>query len=100
MMYNLSIQPEIRKNRKTRSDKKIRVNTPISQEAHENLLCLAYALDRTKTRMMSEIAETVLKNEELLLHFLEFTDHERINVQIVSKNEGVVKLKVDEFSYV
>lgn len=48
--------------RKPRSDKKIRVNTPIDLDTHELLRQLAFKLRLSKTHMMAEIVEIMLRN--------------------------------------
>lgn len=52
------------KERKQRSDKKIRVNPSFDSDAHEKLVMLARACDITKTKMAEMIVEMVLNDEK------------------------------------
>jgi predicted DNA-binding protein len=52
------------KERKQRSDKKIRVNPSFNLDTHDKIVMLARACNTTKTKMVEEIIEMAMKDIE------------------------------------
>lgn len=55
--------------RKVRSDKKVRVNSSLSQDTHDKLVMLATSCGLTKTSMQEKIVEAVLNSPEWINFF-------------------------------
>lgn len=55
--------------RKVRSDKKVRVNSSLSQDTHDKLVMLATSCGMTKTSMQERIVEAVLNSPEWVNFF-------------------------------
>ncbi|MED3997958.1 hypothetical protein P4647_25575 [Peribacillus frigoritolerans] len=55
--------------RKTLSDKKVRVNSSLSQDTHDKLCMLATSCGTTKTSMQEKIVKAVLNSPEWVNFF-------------------------------
>jgi hypothetical protein len=74
------------KQRKERKDKKIRVNCPIDQESHDLLKRLALACNITKTQLMAEITEIMLRSPQFLDWFQTMKKADKYRVIPVKEN--------------
>lgn len=62
------------KTRKTRSDKKIRVNPSLDQETHDMLCRLALACNMNKTTLAEQIISIAVRTEDFV-HYLQNINH-------------------------
>lgn len=66
--------------RKTRSDKKIRVNPPLDKETHELLCRLALACGLSKTGMAEQIISIAVRTEDFIHHLQDINDADTFRV--------------------
>jgi hypothetical protein len=76
--------------RKTRSDKKIRVNPSLDQETHELLCRLALACNMNKTSLAEQIISIAVRTDDFV-HYLQNINHaDRFRV-ITTRIDGKIR---------
>lgn len=75
-------------NRKTREDKKTRVNPSLDKDTHNKLKKLSISCDMTKTMLASEIIKFAVNNVEIV-NFLQAKYNQDDNYRVIPiRNEG------------
>jgi len=88
----------VRRVRSERSDKKIKARVWINKLANENLMILTAAYGKKKSKILSDICQSVLTNQSLLVPILKHLNYPGATFRVVGSvsKEKELKLRLDE----
>ncbi|MBP1934316.1 hypothetical protein [Ammoniphilus resinae] len=87
----------IRRVREVRSDKKLKARVRINRLANDNLMILTAAYGKKKSVILSDICQSVLTNQTLLVRILRHLKYPGATFKVMgSTEENELKLRLDE----